>query len=62
MSHEQNYEDPDVPHVPNWDTLTLTDMPMDKGAIYFDVWCEECGQSGTISILVDEDDDAVAWV
>jgi len=64
MTHQPNYEDDSVPHVPDWRTVALADIHPNpvQGAVYFDVWCSECGQSGSFMLNITEDNDRVAWV
>ena len=63
VSHVMDFENPDVPHVPDWRTVALADVTPNPGeeAVWFDVWCEVCGQSGSFILLID-DRGEVAWV
>ena len=60
--HEQNFEDDTVPHMPDWKTVALADVPMEQGRVIFDVWCSVCGQSGSFRLDILMSADNVAWV
>ena len=62
MTHERDFENPDVPHVPDWDTVALSDHHDTGNIIFFDVSCKVCGQSGSFHMKVEEDADKVVWV
>lgn len=62
MTHERNYDEDHGEHVADWDTVALADTanPDDRGRFTFDVWCNECGQSGSFALTIM--DVEVAWV
>ena len=62
-SHKRDYEEDHGEHVPDWNTVALVDGVIDAwGGVCFDVWCSECGQSGSFMLNITEDNDQVVWV
>ena len=63
VDHKPDYADDSVPHVPDWRTLSLADLPQpDRGRITLDVWCSVCGQSGSLILDVEMSPDLIGWV
>jgi len=51
-----------TPHVANPQSIALADgEPSSDDRLIFDIWCVECGQSGSFSIAIDPDSGDIQW-